>query len=106
MTQRTTDGRAGGDQAETSEDTVTRRSAYSRGVRTLPAAAAEMPEIDQQSTSDDTIPGYRRTERQAPLSDRSMGLPVESIRRLMGLYPGIRIGLHRTAQSRRPSKNK
>lgn len=81
MTQRTSDGRAGEDSADTPDEIMTTRSSYSRGIRTLPTATAEKPDIEHESSSDDTIPGYRQAERQAPAGDRSMGLPVESIRR-------------------------
>ena len=81
MTQRTSDGRSGGESAGTSEELMTSSRSYTRGVRTLPTAAAEKPEFEHESTSDDTIPGYRRSDRPSPSEDRSMGLPVESIRR-------------------------
>jgi len=81
MTQRTSDGRSDADSTGKADELMTGRRSYSRGIRSLPAATAEQPEIEHESTSDDTIPGYRRSEHQNQGADRSMGLPVESIRR-------------------------
>lgn len=81
MNQRTSDGRSGGDSTGTPEEPMASRTPYSRGMRTMPVATAEKPEIEAENASDDTIPGYRRADRQSTPTERPMGLPVESIRR-------------------------
>ena len=81
MTRRTSDGRSGGDSAGTPDELMTGRQSFTRGIRTLPTAAAEKPEVEPDSTSEDTVPGYRRSEHHGQSVDRTMGMPVESIRR-------------------------
>lgn len=81
MTQRTTDGRASGDPAEKSEEEMARRKPFTRGVRPLSTAAAEKRETGHEHASDDTLPGHRHTDSPSAPVDRTMGLPVESIRR-------------------------
>jgi hypothetical protein len=56
---------------------------YGRGVHPLSSAAAHDVDDDHHGDSDDTVPGHRHagTEpRQVPV-ERTVGLPVESIRR-------------------------
>jgi len=81
MTQRTSDGRANGDAAETREEEMARRKPFTRGLRPMSTATAHNRETEREQTSDDTLPGHRHTDAPNVPVDRSMGLPVESIRR-------------------------
>jgi len=81
MTRRTPDGRVGGDSAEGSEQPMAAEKPYSQGMRPLSTATAEKREASRENTSDDTLPGYRRSEQHSPPVERATGLPVESIRR-------------------------
>lgn len=81
MTQRTPDSRGSGDSAETPDEVMTTRKSYAQGVQPLQTAAAQKTQSEPENTSDDTVPRYRRGERPTPPVERSMGLPVESIRR-------------------------
>lgn len=81
MTQRTRDGRVGGDAERTADDGMTTPKPYSGGVRPVTAAATAAKDAPQEHTSDDTQPGYRRTEQRAADAERATSLPVESIRR-------------------------
>jgi hypothetical protein len=53
----------------------------SHGTHSTSAAAAHKQGDGDEQASDDTQPGYRHVEQQGAPVDRSMGLPVESIRR-------------------------
>jgi hypothetical protein len=81
MVQRTSDGRASGGSAHEPEENMATRNPVTRGLRPLQAAAAEEHRSDAEHDSDDTVPGYRRSEPPTPPVERPMGLPVESIRR-------------------------
>lgn len=81
MTRRTLDGRDSAESAETPDERVASRESYAQGMRPLSTAAAEKPQETHESSRDDTVPGYRSSERRTPPAERAIGLPVESIRR-------------------------
>ena len=81
MTRRTTDGRADEESAVRVEDRRAAGQPNSRGMRSLATASDKKRQPVQESASDDTVPGYRHVEQQRAPVERSMGLPVESIRR-------------------------
>ena len=81
MPERTTDGRAGGESAERSEDQMAVPQPDSRGMQSLATVSNKKQQSEQESASDDTLPGYRHVEQQHAPVERATGLPVESIRR-------------------------
>jgi hypothetical protein len=79
MKQRTTDSRASGDSAEGLEQPMSVPNTPPRGTRSLSPAARDERGTDHKA--DDTQPGYRHSEHRGSAAERSVGLPVESIRR-------------------------
>jgi len=78
---RTTDGRASGDSAEALEERMAIPKTSPQGTRSLSPTTTEKRGLGAEHGSDDTQPGYRHSEQQGAPLERSVGLPVESIRR-------------------------
>ena len=81
MTQRTKDGRTSGDSAEALKQPMASRKPMSHGTHSRSTATARKHGPDDEHASDDTQPGYRHAGQQSPPVERTMGLPVESMRR-------------------------
>lgn len=81
MTQRTSDSRGSGDSAGALEQRMAVPETTRQGTRPLSAATADEGRAAADQRSDDTQPGFRHTERDNAPVQRTVGLPVESIRR-------------------------